>query len=71
MLHATRTGFQDAPHVHDERAHLGQLLFELLALEAGELGEAHVENRFGLTFAQSEPRLQLLTRLRRIVRPRE
>ena len=42
--------------------------FQLLDLEAGELREAHVEDRLGLPLGQLEARLQLRARLRRVLR---
>ena len=36
-----------------ERAHFLELRLELLDLEAGELGEAHVEDRLGLPLARA------------------
>ena len=42
-----------------------QLFLELLDLEAGELGEAHVEDRLGLPLAELEPLLKLRARGRR------
>jgi hypothetical protein len=45
-----RLEFLDLP------AHLGQLLLQLLDLEPGELGEAHVEHRFGLPLGELEAR---------------
>ena len=49
------------------RAHFLQLRLELVDLEPGELGEAHVEDRLGLPLAQLEPRLQLRAGRRRVV----
>ena len=55
------------PHLLDERADFLELRLELLDLEAGELGEAHVENRLGLTLAELEPLLKLRARRRRVL----
>ena len=49
------------------RADFLELLLQLLDLEAGELGEAHVEDRLGLPLGQLEPLLQLRARRRRVV----
>ncbi len=48
-----------------------QLLFQLLDFQARQLGEAHVEDRFGLALRELEPLLQLRVRGRRYPRPRE
>ena len=50
-----------------ERADFLQLLLQLLDLEAGELGEAHVEDRLGLPLGELEPLLQLRARRRRVL----
>ena len=65
--HAARTRRENRAHLLDERAHFLQLRLELLDLEAGELGEAHVEDRLGLPLAQLEARLQLRARRRRVL----
>ena len=66
-VHASRARLEDAAHLDDERAHFGELLFEFVALEAGELGETHVENRFRLPLREPEARLQLQARRGRVV----
>ncbi len=59
QFHPTRARAEQVLHVLDEGLHFRQLFFQLLDLEAGELGEAHVEDGFRLPIAQQEPRLQL------------
>ncbi len=58
-VHAARLALEDATQIGDGGADLGQLLLELVALETGELGEPHVEDRLGLPLAEPEPALQL------------
>ena len=52
----------------DRGAHLLQLGLQLLDLEAGELGEPHVEDRLGLPLGQPEPLPQPGVGLGRVVR---
>ena len=67
-LHPPLLRAEDRAQLLDERAHFLQLLLQLLDLEPGELGEAHVEDRLGLPLAQLEAALQLRARLRRVLR---
>ena len=66
--HAPLLGAEQSAHVGDERLHFLELRLELLDLQAGELGEAHVEDRLGLPLAQLEPLLKLRARRRRVGR---
>ena len=59
---------EDALELLDRGADLLQLGLQLLDLEAGELGEAHVEDRVALLLAQAEPLPELGIRLGRVVR---
>ena len=58
MLHPLLARGEDALQLGDRGAHLGQLGLELVDLEPGELGQAHVEDRVGLRFAEAEPLAQ-------------
>ena len=58
---------QQGFEVGDHAAHFLDLLLQLLALEPGELGEAHVEDRLGLDFRQLEAELELRARARRVL----
>src|ERR1019366_6487946 len=58
-LHPLRLGSEDRIEFLDERLHFLELLLELLDLEAGELREAHVEDRLGLLLGELEAPLQL------------
>ena len=65
--HATLATAEDAAQFGDQRAHFSQLRFQLVDLETGQLGEAHVENRLGLPLRQRESRLQAEARRGRII----
>ena len=49
--HAPRSGAENVAHVENKRATFGQFFLEPLALQAGELGQTQIENRFGLNLA--------------------
>jgi hypothetical protein len=67
-LHPALARAQDRAQLLDLGAYFRELRLELLDLEAGELREAHVEDRFGLPLGELEARLQLRARHRRVVR---
>src|SRR5258706_492540 len=46
---------QDVLELRDQLDHAEVLVLDLLALEGGQAGEAHVEDRLGLELAQVEP----------------
>src|SRR6185312_3699656 len=67
-LHAPIARCENGAKLLELPAHLGELFFQLLALETGELGETHVENRVRLPLRPLEPPLQLRARLGRVLR---
>ena len=66
-LHALVLRLEERAQVLDHRADFLQLLLELLDLEAGELGEAHVEDRLGLALGELEALLELRAGRRRVL----
>ena len=52
--HARRVG-EDVLELGDELDDREVLVLDLLALEGGQAGEAHVEDRLGLELRQPEP----------------
>ena len=65
--HPPLAAAKDVAQFGDQRLHFRQLLLELVDFEAGQLGEAHVEDRFGLALRQRKPRLQTEACRRRVV----
>src|SRR5436305_1035349 len=66
--HPLLTRAEQRAEILDDGADLLELRLQLVDLEAGELGEAHVEDRLGLPLAQLEARLELRARDRRVGR---
>src|SRR5262249_55229007 len=60
---------EDLPEPRDELHQLGELVEDLLALEAGQALQLHVENRLRLDRRETEPRHEASLRLERILRP--
>ena len=54
---------QDVLQLGDRLDQLGVLVLDLLALEADERPQPHVDDRLGLHFGEPEPRRQALLRL--------
>src|SRR5690606_20217751 len=57
-LEADLLALEDLLELGDEAADLGELLLELLDLEPGQPGEAHLEDRLGLPLGEAEPLLE-------------
>src|SRR5690606_39045813 len=67
-LEALLAALEDRAQLGDERADLGQLVLELLDLEAGQPREAHVEDRLRLAFGEPEALLEARVRGLRVRR---
>ena len=61
QLHEDLLGGEDLLQPDDELLHLGELVEDLLALEAGEALELHLEDRLRLS-SEAEPRDQAVAR---------